>query len=71
ANNSSQLAYKGKEFFLDAYQTALKNKTLQTNVHKNKFTIPMDQQDSGYHALGVLTRTPAREYGWKFNYLAD
>lgn len=26
ANNSSELAYKGKEFFLDAYQKALKTK---------------------------------------------
>ena len=71
ANNSSELAYKGKEFFLDAYQKALKNKTLQTNVHKNKFTFPMEEHDSGFHAVGVLTRSPAWEYGWKFNYLAE
>ena len=32
ANNSSELAYKGKEFLLDAYQIALKNKTLQINI---------------------------------------
>ena len=71
ANNSSELAYKGKEFFLDAYQKALKNKTLQTNVHKNKFTFPMEDHDSGFHAVGVLTRSPAWEYGWKFNYLTE
>ena len=71
ANNSSELAYKGKEFFLDAYQKALKNKTLQINVHKNKITFPMEEHDSGFHAVGVLTRSPAWEYGWKFNYLAE
>ncbi len=51
ANNSSELAYKGKEFFLDAYQKALKNKTLQINVHKNKITFPMEEHDSGFHAV--------------------
>ena len=61
ANNSSELAYKGKEFFLTAYQKALKNKTLQINVHKNKFTFPMEEHDSGFHAVGVLTRSPAWE----------
>ena len=71
ANNSSELAYKGKEFFLDAYQKALKNKTLQINIHKNKITFPMEDHDSGFHAVGVLTRSPAWEYGWKFNYLAE
>lgn len=71
ANNSSELAYKGKEFFLDAYQKALKNKTLQINIHKNKITFPMEEHDSGFHAVGVLTRSPAWEYGWKFNYLAE
>ena len=71
ANNSSELAYKGKEFFLDAYQKALKNKTLQINVHKNKITFPMEEHDSGFHAVGVLTRSPAWEYGWKFNYLPE
>ena len=71
ANNSSELAYKGKEFFLDAYQKALKNKTLQINIHKNKITFPMEEHDSGFHALGVLTRSPAWEYGWKFNYLTE
>ena len=35
ANNSSELAYKGKEFLLDAYQIALKNKTLQINIQQN------------------------------------
>ena len=55
ANNSSELAYKGKEFFLDAYQKALKNKTLQINIHKNKITFPMEEHDSGFHAVGVLT----------------
>ena len=71
ANNSTELAYKGKEFFLDAYQKALKNKTLQINVHKNKITFPMEEHDSGFHAVGVLTRSPAWEYGWKFNYLPE
>lgn len=71
ANNSSELAYKGKEFFLAAYQKALKNKTLQINIHKNKITFPMEEHDSGFHAVGVLTRSPAWEYGWKFNYLAE
>ena len=71
ANNSSELAYKGKEFFLDAYQKALKNKTLQINIHKNKITFPMEEHDSGFHAVGVLTRSPAWEYGWKFNYLTE
>lgn len=71
ANNSSELAYKGKEFLLDAYQKALKNKTLQINIHKNKITFPMEEHDSGFHAVGVLTRSPAWEYGWKFNYLPE
>ena len=71
ANNSSELAYKGKEFLLDTYQKALKNKTLQINIHKNKITFPMEDHDSGFHAVGVLTRSPAWEYGWKFNYLAE
>ena len=71
ANNSSELAYKGKEFLLDTYQKALKNKTLQINIQKNKITFPMDEPDSGFHAVGVLTRSPAWEYGWKFNYLAE
>ena len=31
----------------------------------------MEEHDSGFHALGVLTRSPAWEYGWKFNYLAE
>lgn len=71
ANNSSELAYKGKEFLLDTYQKALKNKTLQINIQKNKITFPMEEPDSGFHAVGVLTRSPAWEYGWKFNYLAE
>lgn len=71
ANNSSELTYKGKEFLLDAYQKALKNKTLQINIQKNKITFPMEEPDSGFHAVGVLTRSPAWEYGWKFNYLAE
>ena len=71
ANNSSELTYKGKEFLLDAYQKALKNKTLQINIQKNKIAFPMEEPDSGFHAVGVLTRSPAWEYGWKFNYLAE
>lgn len=71
ANNSSELTYKGKEFLLDTYQKALKNKTLQINIQKNKITFPMEEPDSGFHAVGVLTRSPAWEYGWKFNYLAE
>jgi hypothetical protein len=71
ANNSSELAYKGKEFLLDTYQKALKNKTLQINIHKNKITFSMEDHDSGFHAVGVLTRSPAWEYGWKFNYWAE
>ena len=71
ANNSSELTYKGKEFLLDAYQKALKNKTLQINIQKNKITFPMEEPDSGFYAVGVLTRSPAWEYGWKFNYLAE
>lgn len=31
----------------------------------------MEEHDSGFHAVGVLTRSPAWEYGWKFNYLAE
>ena len=65
------LRYKGKEFLLDAYQIALKNKTLQINIQKNKITFPMEEPDSGFHAVGVLTRSPAWEYGWKFNYLTE
>lgn len=71
ANNSSELTYKGKEFLLDVYQKALKNKTLQINIQKNKITFPMEEPDSGFHAVGVLTRSPAWEYGWKFNYLTE
>ena len=71
ANSSSELTYKGKEFLLDAYQIALKNKTLQINIQKNKITFPMEEPDSGFHAVGVLTRSPAWEYGWKFNYLTE
>ena len=71
ANNSSELAYKGKEFLLDTYQKALKNKTLQINIQKNKITFPMEEHDSGFHAVGMLTRSPAWEYGWKFNYLTE
>ena len=71
ANNSSELTYKGKEFLLDSYQKALKNKTLQINIQKNKIAFPMEEPDSGFHAVGVLTRSPAWEYGWKFNYLAE
>lgn len=31
----------------------------------------MEEPDSGFHAVGVLTRSPAWEYGWKFNYLTE
>ena len=31
----------------------------------------MEEPDSGFHAVGVLTRSPAWEYGWKFHYLTE
>ena len=44
----AELTYKGKEFLLDAYQIALKNKTLQINIQKNKITFPMEEPDEGF-----------------------
>lgn len=59
---------EGRRLLLTSYQKAQEEGTVVINPEKNKITFPLENPDTEFSTIGLLTRSPSFVQGWKLSY---
>ena len=68
AKTAAGVVNEGRRLLLTSYQKAQEAGTVVINPEKNKITFPLENPDTGFSTIGLLTRSPSFVQGWKLSY---